>query len=64
METKEKEVLNILENEIKILKQLLFEVAPDWEQKTLEQFSNEDGFIVKSVCLPIRAAINLIKDKT
>lgn len=49
--------------EINLLKTTLDEVNPNWEIEMLKQFSDTNGVLTESVCLPIRAAINHICQK-
>ena len=56
----ETKILKSLESEIDLLRQALDKIEPDWERQTLGQFADEKGLISESVCLPIRAAVNLL----
>lgn len=59
----EKEIYELLSKEIDLLKTVLDQVNPAWEVETLNEFSDTNGVLTDSVCLPIRAVINYISQK-
>jgi hypothetical protein len=59
----EKEVCELFIKEINLLRKTLDQVNPNWEIETLKEFSDNNGVLTESVCLPIRAAINYICQK-
>lgn len=59
----EKEIYELLIKEINLLRTVLDQVNPAWEIETLKEFSDTNGVLTDSVCLPIRAAINYISHK-
>lgn len=59
----EKEISELFIKEIDLLRTTLNQVNPNWEIETLKEFSDTNGILIESVCLPIRAAINHICQK-
>lgn len=50
----------LLIKELNFLRTVLDQVNPNWETETLKEFSDTNGLLTDSVCIPIRAAINHI----
>lgn len=50
----------LLIKELNFLRTVLDQVNPNWEIETLKEFSDTNGLLTDSVCIPIRAAINHI----
>lgn len=59
----EKEMYELFIKEIDLLRTTLDQVNPNWEIETLKEFSDNNGVLTASVCLPIRASINHICQK-
>ncbi len=55
------QILEKLQNEISELKEILDEKHPHWFDDTIQKFVDEKGDLAISVCVPIRAAINLLR---
>ncbi len=56
-----KQTLEKLNSEIKELQEMLDEVNPTWLVEMLREHTDENGLISESVCIPIRAAIKLLR---
>ena len=54
------EIYELLINELNLLRTALDQVNPNWEIETLKEYSDANGLLTDSVCIPIRAAINHI----
>lgn len=59
----EKEMYELFIKEINLLRTTLDQVNPNWEIGMLKEFSDTNGVLTESVCLPIRAAISHICQK-
>lgn len=64
MEKFKQQIINTLLMETALLQKEVEAIQPGIILETLKDYSNEDGIITEDICIPIRAAIKLLKKRT
>jgi len=59
----QEEIIKTMSGEIKLLEDTLDEINPNWFNETISGFTDADGMLSASVCVPVRCAIKLLKEQ-
>lgn len=58
----QEEIIQMMASEIKLLKDALDEINPNWFNETILGFTDADAMLATAVSVPVRCAIKFLKE--